>query len=470
MGTWDEIRSKAAVATEELIREGRPPSAPHPGPAPAKTIAAPSKTPSPTPMESTRTPPPAARLAPPVPVPAPAEGPDTFVGLGGPTVPVPDAALAVLAARRRTPAPRKAAAPLTPPASAPGVKPVAAPSPAPLAAGKSPMETDSPASLDGAAHLELDDLLSDVSTAGDDDLGGSDGSDPLDEDDIGRGAAGAAAGAAAGGDDAFGGWDPDDIDTFWLRVHAIEAAGDRGDEALHTALEEVGLRDKAHFDEVRESFNRRHGDDPAFMQAAIDARTKGIKQQMLGRMQGELKGELAPFEGVSLEQWAWLMAKVAGGGDVAELLSLAKLDEGKWDRVSAEWNARMSRDTTATIATAYGQAFVATGPGPFGEAAEATAAAMLDPDKKGVDGKEPISMERWIEITEAQSAAAKRGLEASAVLSSYGMTPADWGVAGGWWSQHFTANAMKLMPEYNRLQQKYKAKFAEGVSADESDS
>jgi len=275
--------------------------------------------------------------------------------------------------------------------------------------------------------------------------------------------------AASTSDTPVGAWDPNDIDEFWMRVYAIEEAGNRSDEDLEVALKKYGLRDKAHFDEVRESFSSRFGDDPNFMQAAINARTRAVKQQMAGRMEGELKGELAPVEGVTLEQWAWLMAKIAGGGNAAELLALAKLEAPKWDRVSAEWNARMSRDTTATIATAYGQAFVASGPGPFAEAGKATAAAMLDPNKTGVGGKEPIPMERWIEITEAQSAASQQGIDASTVLTSYGMTPADWGMAGGWWSQHFNANAMKLLPEYNRLSDKYKAKFAKGFSADSID-
>jgi hypothetical protein len=256
------------------------------------------------------------------------------------------------------------------------------------------------------------------------------------------------------------GWSFGDWDNFWMRVHAIEAAGNDSDEALHKALRKHGLRDKSHFDEVRDQFQERFGDDPAFAQAALDARTRSTKMQMNARMQGELKGELAPVEGISLEQWAWVMAKIASGGNPAALLEIAKLDDATWQRVSAEWNARMSRDTTATIATAYGQAFVATGPGPFGEAGKQTAAAMLDPNKKGVDGGPPIPMESWIEITEAQNAASQRGEDAAAVLASYGMTPADWGVVGGWWGQHFNANAMKLIGEYNRLSEHYKRKFS----------
>ena len=266
--------------------------------------------------------------------------------------------------------------------------------------------------------------------------------------------------APSDSNDGWAGWDPDNWDEYWMRVHAIEAAGNDSDTALDVALQEYGLRDKAHFDEVRDAFQGRFGEDPSFVQAALDARTRATKNAMNARMQGELSGELAPFEGVSLAQWAWVMAKIASGGNPSELLVSAKMDQGKWDRVSAEWNARMSRDTTATIATAYGQAFVATGPGPFGDAGKATASAMLDPNARDVGGAPPIPMESWIEITEAQNAASQRGEDAAALLVSYGLTPADWGVVGGWWSQHFNANAMKLIGEYNRLSEHYKRKFS----------
>lgn len=264
----------------------------------------------------------------------------------------------------------------------------------------------------------------------------------------------------------FGGWNPDDVDGFWDKVYAIEAAGNEGDAQLEAALAKFGLSSKAQFDDVREAFGQRHGHDASFMQAAIDSRTRSVKQEMTSRMQGELKGDLAPFEGASLEQWAFVMAKVASGQDITGLLAKAGWDRPKWDRVSAEWNARMSRDTTATIASAYGQAFVASGDGPFADAGKATAASMLDASKPGVAGQEPIPFERWIEIGEAQSAGARQGLDAAAVLKSYKLTPAEWGTIGGWWSQKFNANAMKMIGDYNRLSEKYKAKFATGFAAD----
>jgi hypothetical protein len=267
----------------------------------------------------------------------------------------------------------------------------------------------------------------------------------------------------------WGGWDPNDWAAYWDKIFAIEAAGNRSDADLAAKLREHGLRDKAHFDRVRETFQSHYGNDPDFSQAGIDSRMRSTKQQMSARMEGELKGDLAPVEGATLQQWAWVMAKVASGQSVEPLLKTAGWDKAKWDRVTAEWNARMSRDTTATIATAYGQAFVASGAGPFGDAGKATAASMLDASKPGVAGDEPIPFEKWIEITEAQRAGSQQGMDAAAILKSYGMTPGDWGTVGGWWSQKFNANAMKMINDYNRLSEKYKQKFAKGFSADKID-
>lgn len=269
--------------------------------------------------------------------------------------------------------------------------------------------------------------------------------------------------------DEFGGWNPDDVAQFWDNVFAIEEAGNQSDDALDEALRAHGLTSKAHFDAVREAFHERHGDDSDFHQAAIDSRTRSVKQAFSSRIQGGMDGELAPVEGATLEQWAFVMAKVASGQDITALLAKAGWDTPKWDRVSAEWNARMSRDTTGTVATAYGQAFMASGDGPFAAAGKAGASAMLDPSKTSAAGEDPVSFEKWIEITEAQSAGANQGLDAAAVLKSYNLTPAEWGTIGMWWGQKFNANAMKLMNDYNRLSDVYRAKFARGFHADTID-
>src|SRR5690606_28682485 len=120
--------------------------------------------------------------------------------------------------------------------------------------------------------------------------------------------------------------------------------------------------------------------------------------------QTALAGEFAPVEGVDLDRWAAAQARVASGGQLDEILATLGIDQACWDRVSAEWNARMARDTTATIATAYGKAFSSSGQGQFGGAAAAGAAAMTG---GSVQGEAPIPLERYVEIQEAQSAAAQ---------------------------------------------------------------
>lgn len=192
-------------------------------------------------------------------------------------------------------------------------------------------------------------------------------------------------------------------------------------------------------------------------QMQMNVYTKVMMGQMQQRAQGELAGELAPFEGVSLQAWAGVQAKVASGQDPNALIGALGIDRATWDRVSAEWMARMSRDTTATVATAYGNAFTQAAQGQFGGAA-------ADPSKP------PITLEQWIEIQEAQGAAARDGRDANAVLAQYGMNALAWSNAGAWWAQHFSQNAMKnngeLHRRYTELQAMYQAKFAQ-PSADD---
>jgi hypothetical protein len=75
-----------------------------------------------------------------------------------------------------------------------------------------------------------------------------------------------------------------------------------------------------------------------------------------------------------------------------------------------------------------------------------------------VVGSDPISFEQWVEITQAQAAAAQRGVDAETVLASYGLTPNEWGTIGGWWTQKLYANT-GLLSEYDRLSQHYREQF-----------
>lgn len=206
-------------------------------------------------------------------------------------------------------------------------------------------------------------------------------------------------------------------------------------------------------------------------QNLIDQKMEEQKQaqaQRAGAMRES--GELAPFMGVSLESWAQAQAAITSGTSLEQILPSLGIDAGTWQQVSAEWNARMSRDTTATIATVYGQAFTGAGAGQFGAAGQATAGAM-NPGGSVGGSEPPVPFEKWIEITVAQQAGTEKGEDPSAVLARFGITPADWGTIGGWWGQHFNANAMQMMDDYNRwtahFERQYGVGHGDGLTSDE---
>ncbi len=262
------------------------------------------------------------------------------------------------------------------------------------------------------------------------------------------------------------GWGKQDADKeeFQQRIDTINAAIEDGD--ADDVLSSFGFLDEDHFEFVadRAAPGYREAGD---MQERIDEVMRQQKAELNARAQGELAGELEPVEGVSMEQWAQAQASLANGGSLDAILPVLGIDQPAWDRVSAEWNARMSRDATATIATVYGQAFSSGGAGQFGAAGANAANAMLDESRTGVDGEEPFSFEKWVEITQAQNAGVAQGKDPAEILSGFGMTPADWGVASGWWSQKFAADSMNLMAEFDRLTEKYKAQYSAPAADDD---
>ena len=196
------------------------------------------------------------------------------------------------------------------------------------------------------------------------------------------------------------------------------------------------------------------------------------QQLAMGQFQAraaEVAGELGPVEGVTLENWARAQAGVASGRDLNAVMAELGCDHAKWDRVSAEWMARMSRDTTMTIATVYGQAFSGSAQGQFGAAAAQGVAGMSNIG--ATDNQQPpITLEQWVEIQEAMSAASNEGRDPNQVLTQYGMNVMAFSNASSWWSTHFSQNALKnggeLHRRFSELSDFYRAKFA-GPSADE---
>jgi hypothetical protein len=280
--------------------------------------------------------------------------------------------------------------------------------------------------------------------------------------------------------DDFADFDPtSDLKGWFVARMRIEQAWE--DRTSRTKLfREHGIRDQPHFYQVQATMDRyvqsedaqdRYGGMDAIMQLQMNAHMDASMGQMQARAQGELAGELAPFEGVSLQEWAGAQAKVASGGDVDDIIRDLGIDRAKWDRVSAEWNARMSRDTTATIAMEYGKAFSGAAQGMYGGAAAAGAGAMTPGGD--VSGDPPIPFETWVELEVAQSKGVEQGRDANDVLASFGMNALAWSNASAWWSVYFNRHAMEdgqaLLHEYNELRDRFDAQYSAGKADDDID-
>jgi len=170
---------------------------------------------------------------------------------------------------------------------------------------------------------------------------------------------------------------------------------------------------------------------------------------------------LAPVEGVTVEMYAQIAARVAAGGlnqgAMMQLLAQHGLDYPTWDRAQKVWTDRMSKDTTFTITTIYGKAFQQAGQGQFGAAGQAAAATGYDGTAAG--GAEPIPFQRLCEIQGAMSAWSNSGQDVNALLKKhFNMTAMDWSNVSTWWMSKMTAD-VSMFDKYNTSCEAYQAKW-----------
>ncbi len=174
---------------------------------------------------------------------------------------------------------------------------------------------------------------------------------------------------------------------------------------------------------------------------------------------------LAPVDGVTVELYAQIAARMAMGGmnqqQMMQLLAQHGLDYATWDKAQKVWTDRMSKDTTATIATIYGQAFQNAGQGQYGAAGQAAAATGYD--GTAAKGKEPIPFEKLCEIQGAMTAWSNTGQDVNALLKKqFNMTAMDWSNASTWWMSQMTAN-VSMFDQYNQKCEAYAARYMSGA-------
>jgi hypothetical protein len=270
------------------------------------------------------------------------------------------------------------------------------------------------------------------------------------------------------------GWDGLSIDAWFDRFEAVRDRmmnfdpatvpamknedGDPMDPEEVILVKEFGFKNGGHWENFRNWGVAQWAKQTGESSTDVEFRMSGMaRERLIAKKAGALRssqggsGQLDPVEGVSIEQWAKLNAQGASGGDVLALAAQAGIDQGKWARVNAEWLARMQRDTSGAITTVYAAAFAGAGQGQFsGQAAHASTVGV-----GGDLSNEPVSYERFVEITVSQDAAHRRGQDPIAALKSLGLTPVDWSNIGAFWSKKFQQEATK----YHRLHLEFTAKY-----------
>lgn len=270
------------------------------------------------------------------------------------------------------------------------------------------------------------------------------------------------------------GFDPDDEDSFFNAVLHMESEGQYGgtDESRAEIMQKYGIRDRSHWQTVKDSVYsalvQKHGSGNVVSQREMNWRSGQMQNMIQGNQAAaRASGEMNPVEGITLEAWAAINAAIVGGAATEGLLKGAGIDKARWDRASAEWNARMARDTTFAITTVYGNAFQAASKGKYGDLArEANAARAAN---RELSMPPPMSHEQYWEIMYEQSYATKQGKNPVDALKSCGLTIVDWTDLSTYMGYHFERTSQLKWKEYEEIHKRVEAKFAAkypGVKAD----
>ncbi len=229
------------------------------------------------------------------------------------------------------------------------------------------------------------------------------------------------------------------LDDFFKAFKEVD--GD--DDAEDALCEKYGFEDFGHYEDFRNAMRseRAKKEGVSYTQAAMNQHLEQQATNLAAAVNAD-SSLLAPIEGVSVEAWAKANASVAHSGGIAEALRIVGKDQAGWDRVNAQWNARMSSDASMSIMQVYSAAFTA----------GATA------------GQEAISaenfpLERYIEVQTAMDILCDRGQDAQEVLSMFGMSAVDWSNASAFWSQEIASNVEKYHPLHTQYTEKYEAKY-----------
>jgi hypothetical protein len=244
------------------------------------------------------------------------------------------------------------------------------------------------------------------------------------------------------------------------------------DESRAEIMSRYGINSRLHWQGVRDSvysvLAKKHGSIDEVSQREMNWRQGQMQRQQQANTAGAAaKGELNPVEGITLEKWAAMNAAIVSGANVEDMIKANGIDQGKWERASAEWNARMARDTTFAITTVYGNAFQAASQGKYGNyAREANAARAAN---REMTMEPPVTIEQYWEILYEQDYGSKQGKDPIAVLKASGLTVVDWTDLSSYMGYYMNRSVVRTWQQFNDMHERVKAKFAAkypGVTSD----
>jgi hypothetical protein len=261
------------------------------------------------------------------------------------------------------------------------------------------------------------------------------------------------------------GFDPDnDEDAFFNAVLHMESEGQFGgtDESRAEIMQRYGIRNRSHWQDVKAAvyhvLTHKYGDFNEVSQREMNWRQGQMQRHMQAQTQkAAAGGAFKPVEGVTLEAWAALNAAIVSGGNAEDLIKGAGIDMARWQRVSAEWNAAMARDTTFAITTVYGNAFQAASQGKYGNFAREAAAARAA--NRDLQMEAPMPYENYYRLMLEQAYAAKQGKDPIQSLKDSGLSVVDWTDLGAYYGYLFNRDAGRNWAKYQAIHEKLDAEF-----------
>ncbi len=224
--------------------------------------------------------------------------------------------------------------------------------------------------------------------------------------------------------------------------------GDEIDPQFVVLMNEYGMETTSqwsqfHFGYSNELWNKDGEEMMSFMWRMSDIGRKKMIAETAVTESAE-GGVLAPIEGITVQQWAKAQAKMASGGTLQDAYDICGCDAAKYDRVSAEWLARMSNDTEFKIMPIYSEAFNTSATGNMGSGSDTNDTT--------------ISFEKFVESMAAQDVLGKQGRDAQSVLAEFGMTVADYSnISSHWFGK--MAGDYELGLKFAALSEEYTKKY-----------